>query len=204
MLDDTIRRRFAGAMAEVIAGVCSGTLGGAAAAARLREGAQWLVDADTNNGSAFALSGEPEPEPAAKGPMGPSKEEIEAVFQHWQTVTRRFRAHLTAGRRSTIRARLRDGFSVPQLCAVSSWAASDPWMTGENDRSERYDTVETLFRSQEKVEKYLEKAGWRDGAPRTQSAVVEDLKRQAAQALLENRVDDYQAINARIKEQLHV
>ena len=38
MLDDTIKRRFAGAMAEVIAAVCSGTLDGRAAAAARKQG----------------------------------------------------------------------------------------------------------------------------------------------------------------------
>jgi len=96
-------------------------------------------------------------------------DDMRRVYAGWQTWTKSRKLTLVAGATaSRIRSRLRDGFTVDELLLVAEWAAQDPWMSGnhpQNDTS--YLSTETLYRSGDRTNNYLEKANrWlRKGKP---------------------------------------
>jgi len=133
--------------------------------------------------------GAPQPEespPQAAERLQASPREVEALFEFWGKVTSRPNHKLTHGRRRILKRSLRD-FSAAQLQAVIRWAVTDEHYSGDNDRGTRYDTIETMFRSTERIESLLEKSGWVNTAPLTgqQAEIfdeVDDLVRQREEA----------------------
>jgi hypothetical protein len=100
---------------------------------------------------------------------------VEEVFEAW-----RLRWHpaarLTKDRRARILARLKDGFSAPDLVlAVTEGAAADPW---EERHVGLNDDLTHLLRTVERVEKFLELA-------RSPAAVLPPRKRSLSQAYRE-------------------
>lgn len=94
------------------------------------------------------------PEPPKLPPM------VEAVYEHWRTrqkdtgglVARK----LTPDRRAKIVARLRDGYTVQQLCDSIDGFLADPWHLGQNNRQTRYTDLTTLFKNAAKVDAGIE------------------------------------------------
>lgn len=81
------------------------------------------------------------------------------VFRHWQTATNMTQLGLTNSRKELILGRLRQGYTVDQLKAVVTWAVQDPWMSGKDPNStSAWLTLASLIGSDNKVDKYLEKA----------------------------------------------
>lgn len=100
---------------------------------------------------------------SAEGEAGISS--ARQVFDHWQRVMEKPRAKFTADRKSKIEARLKEGYTVEDLCrAIDGCAASD-WHMGrdpENDVTaggKRYDTIGLILRNGEKVEGFILQAG---------------------------------------------
>lgn len=92
-------------------------------------------------------------------PAGPDHARI--LFEYWATKTGRTvnRSRLTPQRRSRVRARLRDGYTVEQLHRAIDGIAGTPFYAGDNDRGQRYDTFDFIMRSAENVEKGIELSG---------------------------------------------
>ena len=197
---------FAIAMTRVVEGVLTGSLDLEAAAARLENGAAWLrrLARKPETVALAVADDEQQPTPTLQASLA----EVREVFEHWQVVTRRPKATLTDARKNKIRARLKET-SATALKFICTWAASDAFFQGENDRGERYDTIETLFRSAEKVEKYLERAGYQapveandhEAAEAIATAkALDDLKRRADRALADQDFDTYNALNEELRE----
>lgn len=106
----------------------------------------------------------PESKPKRKTPKSPGRPakpiepEVQVVMDFW-------REHLgyqdrgpTWKRVGYIRGRLKDGFTVEQLCDVVRHAKLDPWLNGthpKNTLQRRYDDITNLMGSRDKVERYL-------------------------------------------------
>ena len=80
------------------------------------------------------------------------------LFRYWIQATGRNenQLKLSRERRSRVRARLRDGYSVEQIKrAIDGYAASS-WHNGDNPAGKRYDTFDLIVRSGEKIEQGIE------------------------------------------------
>ena len=201
------RVAFALAMGEVVDGVLRGSLSFEAAAARLRAGATWC------DGQAKGEAVAP-PEDSAK--LGPTMEEVRAVFDFWRTATKRPHAELPASRVRIIRAALKV-FSAAQLNHVTLWATRDDHYSGANDRGKRYDVPETMFRSVARIEDLLERSQWKPGAcvepadvssAEAQAAIerearLDDLKRRAKEAFEDDRIEEGNRLQEEIRATQH-
>lgn len=101
---------------------------------------------------------EPRREPLnLEGPLAiTSTAEIETVYNHWRSTLGKSDSRydtISPQRRDKIRARLKNGFTVEQLCTVFSLAAKDTWP----DRK-RHSDITVLLRSHETVDRWLDRA----------------------------------------------
>lgn len=90
---------------------------------------------------------------ASPPPEQPVVDPVRQVFTHWQTEHNHQTAKLDDKRRSRIKARLAQGFTVDELCKAISGAKFDIWLMGKNPSNKRYDGIETLLRDAAQVEK---------------------------------------------------
>lgn len=86
-------------------------------------------------------------------PKNGKADPVRVVFEHWQHEHGHEAAKLDPKRKSRIGSRLRDGFSVEQLCEAISNAKNDPFLMGSNGRT--YDGIETLLRDVAQVERLI-------------------------------------------------
>jgi len=163
-----------------------------ALAARLKGAADWVESLE-----AFELEGKK----AKRKVNEPTDDEIHQVFAYWQSATKRPSTKLTPARRAKIRARLADGFSVEDLCSVVDYASESEFHQGRNDRGNRYDWLESILRSTERVEQHLEKRGESRPANVAHDDLGElaRLESDADEALDEGRIDEYNKIQGTIE-----
>lgn len=81
--------------------------------------------------------------------------EVEAVFSHWQEVMGHLQAKLDKKRQSKIEAALRLGFTIEQLKQAIDGCARSPFNMGLNDRSQKYNSVDLIFRDAEHIERFI-------------------------------------------------
>lgn len=91
--------------------------------------------------------------PEETPPPGQPVDPVRQVFAHWQTEHNHQTAKLDDKRRSRIKARLSQGFTVDELCKAISGAKFDTWLMGKNPSNKPYDGIETLLRDAAQVEK---------------------------------------------------
>lgn len=80
----------------------------------------------------------------------------ERVFEWWKKCTERGnQTKLTPARRALIR-RAVQAYGAKQVAKAIKGCAIRPWNAGQNDRGERYDGLELILRSAEKIEQYID------------------------------------------------
>jgi prefoldin subunit 5 len=130
----------------------------------------------------------------------PINEDIKRVFCYWQRASGRHKAQLSPMRRQKIKARLGD-FTVKQLCAVIDWSQIDPFHQGDNTQGTRYDTIETLFKTYEKVERIIEEYGETiDRSKGNNNGEIKKLEEKARKAMEINETEKYNEIQMAIKK----
>lgn len=82
---------------------------------------------------------------------------VENVYGFWKAISGHRLARLTKGRRVKIQARLKT-FSIEELKQAVRGACGDAFYRGENDRRTRYDWLETILKSDEAVERHIERS----------------------------------------------
>lgn len=92
--------------------------------------------------------------------------EVREVFEHWRSVRKHPRAVLDAKRTRYIRARLKEGFSVAELCRAIDNVSLSAFHCGDNADRKVYDDIVTIFRDAPQVEKFRDLVG-AHGAART-------------------------------------
>jgi len=102
-----------------------------------------------------------------KPPKGavPSTEAVTEVFEHWRKVMGHPTAKQTPGRRRHILARLKEGYTVAQLCEAVDGCRLSLWHMGANESQAVFDDLTLICRSGEKVEKFREKAKTKPSDP---------------------------------------
>lgn len=83
------------------------------------------------------------------------KQNINMVFEFWKKTMNHPNAKLDKNRTSRIKARLREGYTVDQLCCAISNASQDKFLMGENEKGCVYDGIKTLLRDAEQVERLM-------------------------------------------------
>ena len=158
---------------------------------RLKAAVKWAEENQTK---------EPKKTSKRKAPTDPTSEEIERVFSYWQTKTNRPKAKRTVGRIKRIRARLKDGFSVEDLCRVIDFAVQSDFHQGDNENGTRYDWTRNIMGSTEKVEKNLEKVSSKTLQPQSTEKPTDEIENRMMQALQEGRNDEYNALRAQLED----
>ena len=91
----------------------------------------------------------------SEAPKAPSREpaDVRAVFDVWRENTGHSRAKLDSNRAKRIKARLREGHTVDDLCDAIRGRKHDDWLMGLGKSTRVYDDVSTLLRDTEQVER---------------------------------------------------
>lgn len=118
-------------------------------------------------------------EPKIKSTVPPSGETA-TVFAYWQQAMNHPQAKLDAKRDRAIKARLKDGYTVEQLCKAVDGCKLSPHHMGKNDTSTVYDDIELICRDGPKVDKFI---GWVERGPVLQSQLGEHGQATANAAL---------------------
>lgn len=87
-----------------------------------------------------------------------SAEEVAQVFEHWKIIMGHSRARLDVARAKVIKTRLKDGYSVEDLCLAIDGCCASAFHMGENDRQMVYDSIALILRDADHVDKFI-KAG---------------------------------------------
>lgn len=113
----------------------------------------------------------------------PTSEQVKAVCEHWKTVMGHPKAKtpMNGKRASAVRARLRNRFTVAQLCEAVDGCRRSPWHMGQNPERKVYDDLEMICRDEVNVEKFIQFAAApveavRAAAPRDGIGVVRMLE----------------------------
>lgn len=189
-MDYENRIKFTRAMHDLIQDVIEGKIENGYLAGRLKNAIDWIE----------SLHPDPENEKPKQKKLGePGLQEIRDVFEYWKNTTNRQKSRLNQDKKRKITARLREGFTVAQLCRIVDWSQTDPYYMGDNDRNKRYDTISTLFRNSERVEDLLERSNKTIPEGKNNS-FIDDLIEQSSVALREGRIDEYNRIEEKIRE----
>lgn len=86
--------------------------------------------------------------------------QIRQVFGRYQEYHPRAhkRPHSKMKEWSLVRARLNDGYSVQELCRAIDGCHKSPFHQGENERNQKYDSLELIMRDASKVNRFIEMA----------------------------------------------
>lgn len=77
------------------------------------------------------------------------------IFEHWKTTMKHPRSVLDSKRRRLISLRLRDGYTEADLCQAITGCSLTPHNMGQNDRSERYDSIELILRNAGQIDRFM-------------------------------------------------
>ena len=125
-------------------------------------------------------------------------DQIKAVFAHWkQQHPRSFpRPHGEMPEWKKIRDRLRDGYTVAQLCRAIDGIHASPFHNGENDRGKSYVSLELCLRDAKHVEQFLELIAAQENAG---GAVLSEKTQRGVRAV-QSWVNRHQAQPPRIEQ----
>lgn len=93
-----------------------------------------------------------------KKPRGDAGEDVRSVFTYWQQVMNHPRAQLDAKRQKAIKGRLKDGYSVQDLCLAIDGCSRSAYHMGQNEGGTVFDDIELICRDGPKVDSFIKKA----------------------------------------------
>lgn len=105
-------------------------------------------------------------------PRGDAGTEVREVFVYWQQARNHPQAKLDAKREKAIKARLKDGYTVGDLCRAVDGCSASAYHMGQNQNRAVYDDIELICRDASKVDGFIKQA-------QAQPGVDAGLQRQA-------------------------
>lgn len=88
-------------------------------------------------------------------PTVPANAETVEVFEYWKQVMNHPQAKLDSKRAKAIGARLKDGYSVGDLCQAVDGCRKSPHHMGQNERRTIYDDIELICRDGSHVDGFI-------------------------------------------------
>lgn len=82
-------------------------------------------------------------------------DEVVNIFNHWKVKTGHHRANLDAKRTARIKAASKMGYSPEELIQAIDGCCKTPHNMGKNDRGERYDSIDVIFRSADQIDRFI-------------------------------------------------
>jgi hypothetical protein len=77
------------------------------------------------------------------------------IFDHWREVMKHPQAKLTPERGRAIRGRLKDGYTVAEICAAVDGCRASPFHMGENESRKVHDDLTLICRNGSKLESFM-------------------------------------------------
>lgn len=105
-------------------------------------------------------------------PRGNAGTEVREVFVYWQQARNHPQAKLDAKREKAIKARLKDGYTVGELCQAVDGCSASAYHMGQNQNQAVYDDIELICRDASKVDGFIKQS-------QAQPGVNPGLQRQA-------------------------
>jgi hypothetical protein len=98
------------------------------------------------------------------------------LFKYWCDVMGKniSTSKLTPKRDKAIKARLKEGYSFEQIKEAINGCRNDPFSMGQNDRQKKFNDIELICRSGEKLESFLEVTVQQTGNKRDINAIGTD------------------------------
>jgi uncharacterized protein YdaU (DUF1376 family) len=87
-------------------------------------------------------------QPSATDPVG-------VVFAHWQKAMESPRSRLDNARKKLIKAALKMGYPVEDLCAAIDGCRKSPHHMGKNDQGMKYNGLDLILRSADYIDKFI-------------------------------------------------
>lgn len=81
-------------------------------------------------------------------------EDIKKIFEYWQQIRNHPSAKLTPGRKSKIKARLTEGYTIEDILMAIDGLNKSPHHCGKNETGTVYDDITLICRSGEKLEQF--------------------------------------------------
>lgn len=99
------------------------------------------------------------------------------IFLHWQRVLDKPRSKLTPERRTRVRARLRDGYTVEDIKKAIDAVASSDWHRGSNNADREFTDLVLICQNGSKLESYIDLWDRENGVVSSRSRVRVDEER---------------------------
>lgn len=96
----------------------------------------------------------PSPTSRDDGPKGPAGD----VFRHWRNVMGKPRAKWAPGKRERLIRQALRSHGLETVIAAIDGCSGSPFHMGENDRRQRYDSLELILRDAEHIERFADMA----------------------------------------------
>ena len=87
--------------------------------------------------------------------MKATNADIDLLFDYWKEQFKHPRARLDQKRRTKIRLRLEDGYTIDDLKLAIDGCRSSPFHLGQNDRNQVYDDIELICRDAPHVDRFI-------------------------------------------------
>lgn len=81
--------------------------------------------------------------------------DVQEIFEHWQKVMNHPNANLDDKRKKLIAKPLKDGYTVEDLKAAITGCSYTGHNMGENDRGQRYDGLNVIFRDGDNIDRFI-------------------------------------------------
>lgn len=85
-------------------------------------------------------------------------DDIEKIFGYWKRRMNHDRAQLSDDRRKVIRKALKAGYTPHDLCRAIEGCSLTPHNMGENERGEKYDSIELILRDAAHIDRFMANA----------------------------------------------
>ena len=86
------------------------------------------------------------------------REQVVTVFNFWRETLNHPRSSLDAKRRALIADRMKDGYSVEDLCLAIKGCSLSAFHMGQNDTGSKHDGLDLILRDASKVDQFIAKA----------------------------------------------
>ena len=109
----------------------------------------------TKNQEPITNNQEPLENTGAQGAPVVASDDVVLVFEFWKTAMKSPRSQLDSKRAKLIKAALKTGYTVEQLCDAITGCAKSPFHMGDNDRRAKYNGLDLILRNAEKIDQFI-------------------------------------------------